>query len=225
MDFFTKIFPQREKNTNNQLNLYVILADSGSQAQCIQQHCMYKQEIKETFTKQKAHKYQQKIPPTILCTFFHSTQAMGKKCPLYEPNTPQTLWTQGPILNLRPHKSMNPWAHKFYEPMSRTNFMSPKPHKFYEPKAPQTLFMHLRLYKSYAPKTLQNLWAQGPINFMNPKPHKWLYNPKAQKHLWAQHPTNIVNPRPHKFYEPKAPWGQYPTNCVNPTKSFAKRNV
>ena len=96
-------------------------------------------------------------------------------------------------------------------------------HKFYEPKVPQTL--HLRLYKSYAPTTLQNLWAQGPINFMNPKPHKWLYNPKAQKHLWAQRPTNIVNPRPHKFYEPKAPWAQYPTNCVNPTKSFAKRNV
>jgi len=69
MDFFTKIFPHREKNTNNQLNLYVILADSGSQAQCIQQHCMYKQEIKETFTKQKAHKCQQKIPPTILCFF------------------------------------------------------------------------------------------------------------------------------------------------------------
>jgi len=29
--------------------------------------------------------------PTNYTLFFHSTQAMGKKCPLYEPNTPQTL--------------------------------------------------------------------------------------------------------------------------------------
>ena len=122
----------------------------------------------------------------------------------YEPNTPQTLWTQGPInsMNLRPHKLFEPKTAQIVQTSGPTHFMSARPQELYEPTTP-----NLRPQKTYEPKAPQLTTSRylpkssrgsGTLSKKN-------YEPNTPQTLWTQGRINSMNLRPHKLFERKTP--------------------